>query len=235
MNQTKKMIKRTFPNSLELDLAFAKCIAELLNQSIEEQGSVGILFSGGSTPAKFFGELAKQDVNWGAVKIGLVDDRMVPASSEHSNNKLLNSSLMDLLPEENRPRFFPLVTHPFNASNNMLHAIESSREFGVPDIVILGMGGDGHFASLFPSDEPSGKALRQMDTRVLVNTNAPSAPKFRISHSWGYLRQAKNIFVHITGKNKLQIIEGHASRSEYLPIDYVLADPEVELTLFWAP
>jgi 6-phosphogluconolactonase len=235
MNQIKKMKKRIFPNSLELDQAFAKCIATLLNEKIEETGVASILFSGGSTPVKFFGELAQQEVDWAKVKVGLVDDRLVPITSEYSNSKLMSDHLFEALPVSNRPSFHPLVSQPFDASNNLDKAIEMAKEFGTPDIVILGMGTDGHFASLFPTDLSSEKALRQFESDDVVYTIAPSVPKFRISFSWGFLRKAKYIFVHVTGKNKLELIESQESRGELLPIDYVLTDTAIEPVIYWAP
>ncbi|MFT4678612.1 MAG: 6-phosphogluconolactonase [Flavobacteriales bacterium] len=235
MNQTEMMIKRTFPNSTSLDQAFAKCIAEALIESIASNGETSILFSGGSTPIGLFGELAKEKVEWKLVKVGLVDDRIVPANSEHSNNKLLSDNFLELLQEDNRPEFFPLVTHPFNAANNLDYIRNSYDKFGVPDVVVLGMGGDGHFASLFPSDRASEVGLLQLDSPKLLNTIAPAPPKFRISFSWGFLRKAKHVFVHVTGKSKLELIEEQQSRSEPLPIDYVLTDSDVEPIIYWAP
>lgn len=235
MNQTEKMIKKTFPNTSDLDQAFAKSIAELLNENIATNGTASILFSGGSTPVGLFGQLAKEDVAWNKVKVGLVDDRMVPANHEHSNNRLLTMKFLMLLPDEEKPQFYPLVTHSFNASNNLNYVKNSYAEFGVPDIVVLGMGGDGHFASLFPGDRASECALAQLDSADLVSTVAPSRPKFRISFSWGFLRKAKHIFLHVTGNNKLQLIEGQDSRSQLLPIDHILNDADVEPIMYWAP
>ncbi|MCB0760040.1 MAG: 6-phosphogluconolactonase [Flavobacteriales bacterium] len=229
------MTQRKFLSSSELDQAFAKWITDTLSAAIVAGEEPVILFSGGSTPAGLLKLLAKSTLTWTRVKVGLVDDRMVPLSSEFSNGRMIQTLLIDALPESNRPRFMNLVTHPYNASNNLAHAIKSAQEYGTPCITILGMGADGHFASLFPGDDASTRALKEIVTEAVLYTQAPSNPRFRISHSWAYLKKSKHLMLHFTGVEKMHLLEEHEQREPKLPIDYLVEDTQVSPVLYWAP
>jgi 6-phosphogluconolactonase len=133
-----------------------------------------------------------------------------------------------------KPSFFPLVASQ-DPSDNVEFAMESVIQLGVPDVVVLGMGEDGHFASLFPGDRASNAGLKPDETAPVVYTTAPVEPRSRISHSWSFLRRARNIYLHITGEPKLQLIEQSDSRNQPLPIDRVLRDGSVGSVLYWAP
>ena len=117
---------------------------------------------------------------------------------------------------------------------NLPQAFDSTEEIGTPDVVILGMGTDGHFASLFPHDKSSKTGLEESPTPPLLYTTAPVAPRQRISHSWHYLKQAHHLFLHITGQTKMDLIE-EAPQREALPIDVALNDAAANLTIFWTP
>ena len=204
-----------------------------LSEGIRHRGSASILFSGGSTPKKLFEGLAKSSFEWEKVKVGLVDDRMVPKTSSASNANLLQAHFFDLITGD-LPTFCPLVEWEDEA-DNIEQAMQSVVAIGIPDVVVLGMGGDGHFASLFPGDEATRHGLNPDHPAPLLYTFAPVEPRYRISHSWSYLRKARHHFLHLTGDAKRQIIEEHAKRTEKLPIDTVLEDRSINPVLYWAP
>jgi 6-phosphogluconolactonase len=227
------MVRKEFEDKAVLEAALTKEILEALQLSVEKKGKASVLFSGGSTPEGLLRGLAKSSLNWANVKVGLVDDRLVPANHEDSNSLMLHHSFLDLI-EERKPYFFPLVFSE-NRDLNFELALSSVDKLGIPDVVILGMGNDGHFASLFPNDDASNQGLVELFASPLIYTRAPVEPKNRISHTWPYLRCAGRIFLHITGKAKLDVIDGSTVRSEELPIDHVLKDRAVKTEIFWAP
>jgi 6-phosphogluconolactonase len=221
-----------FSNKNELDTALAKSIVLDINKAIEAKGSAYLLFSGGSTPKGLFQKLASELLDWNQITIGLVDDRMVSEDSEFSNAAILKNLLIDKIAGDKKPHFQPLVYQTDNDEMNLNIATEQLNMIGLPDVVVLGMGNDGHFASLFPGDRASEQSLRQINSDALLYTKAPQFPHSRISHSWAYLRQTGKLYLHITGNEKKDLIRNQHKGK--LPIDTVLNDKEVSVEIFWA-
>ena len=116
-----------------------RLISDNLKSAIKKTGVASLVVSGGSSPIKIFEELSEIDLPWSKVQITLVDDRLVDAKDINSNQKLL---LDHLLKKKAKNANFFLLTEDFILNN----------EFKMPfDISLLGMGEDGHFASLFPN------------------------------------------------------------------------------------
>lgn len=228
------MEQHKFSDKASLENELASSITEKLKEAIRLKGSASILFSGGSTPKGLLGKLATSDFDWSAVKVGLVDDRMVPPNSEDLNANMIRDLFVDKI-EGSRPAFYPLVPAWDDRSMNIELAMNTAIHIGTPDVVILGMGGDGHFASLFPNDEASSQGLSLKENSPLMYTQAPVFPKSRISHTWSYLRSARSLIIHITGESKLELLEQSEHRSAPLPIDTVLNDNGVNPELYWAP
>ena len=114
-------------------------IIKNLSSSINKYESASMAVPGGTSPIKIFNELSKQKLDWSKVQITLVDDRLVDSENDHSNQKLIRNYL--LKNEAQISDFIPL--------NKNLH---KDNNFKFPlDICLLGIGNDGHFASLFPN------------------------------------------------------------------------------------
>jgi 6-phosphogluconolactonase len=221
-----------FSDKNELDTALAKSIVQDLSKAIATKGSAYLLLSGGSTPKGLFQILAHEALDWQFVTVGLVDDRMVSEDSEFSNAAMLKNLLINQISGDKKPHFQPLVYQTDNDELNLNIATEQLNMIGLPDVVVLGMGNDGHFASLFPGDPASEQSLRQINSDALLYTKAPQFPHSRISHSWAYLRQAGKLYLHITGNEKKDLIRNQHKGK--LPIDTVLNDKETSVEIFWS-
>lgn len=185
------MIKRLFENKNELEYKLCKEIQSKINYHSLKKESVSLLLSGGSTPKGLYEKLAKSKINWNKLKIGLVDDRMVENDSQYSNAKMIKD-IFESEQKDNSFCFTPLVHDYKNHDNNTLLIKDSLDDFTNPDIVLLGMGTDGHFASLFPNDENSIQGLSESNPCAICYTNAPSHPAQRISFTWPIIKRAKN-------------------------------------------
>ncbi len=221
-----------FTNKNDLDTALAKSIVQDIYKAIETKGSAYLLFSGGSTPKGLFQKLASEHLDWKQITIGLVDERMIAEDSEFSNAGMLKNLLINEIAGDVKPCFLPLVYRTDNDEMNLNIATEQLNTIGLPDVVVLGMGNDGHFASLFPGDLASEQSLRQINADALLYTKAPQFPHSRISHSWAYLRQARKLYLHITGNDKRDLIRNQHKGK--LPIDTVLNDKETSVEIFWS-
>ena len=227
------MKKNKFENKEKLEDELRDRIVLLIKDSIAKNKSTSLLFSGGSTPSGLFKKLSKVELDWSSVKIGLVDDRMVEEKSEFSNANMIQDLFISKI-KKSKPQFFPLVFDHENEKNNSKKLNKIIEEIGVPDITILGMGGDGHFASLFPRNKKSERGLLLNNRNTFCYTTAPSEPRERISFTWSFLRKSVNLFLFITGEEKLSLIDSIYKREE-LPIDTLLIDDEIKPELYWAP
>lgn len=209
-------------------------ILSTLKQAIAEHGRASILFSGGSTPKALMNRLANMNFDWSVVHVGLVDDRMVATDHEASNFAMLQREFLDKISGD-KPTIYPLVFDPGEDVDNMNTALTAARRLGLLDVVLLGMGTDGHFASLFPNDEASENGLKEGCGEVLLYTVAPSAPQHRISFSWPQIQSAGRVFLHITGAEKLALLESRAAAKDILPVDTLLQSKGGEIEIYWAP
>lgn len=227
MNLIKFRSKETLENQLVAETV------SIIKELQETQNSLFLLFSGGSTPKIFLQKLAISEINWANITISLVDDRFVESNSEYSNEKFLFENLINLIKSE-KPRFLSLVQDSKDEESNLI-LINQEPLFSVKaDIVFLGMGTDGHFASLFPNDEKSALGLIKNNDKILINTNAPVHPQKRVSFSLNHITKSSYLFLFLTGEEKLNIITNSTTK-EKLPIYNLLESRKKPISIYWAP
>ena len=202
-----------FESKKALEQALCQQISADLTRFIAQKGSATLLLSGGSTPSGVYRLLSEETLDWTKVHIGLVDERFVDANSPFSNYKLLLESIRQNQ-AQNAP-IYPMVLETDDYQKNLEKVERSYRIFTEPDVVLLGMGPDGHTASIFPNDAASDLANFNEDC-LLSNTNAPTEPCQRITFNGPVLRRAKNVYLMITGIQKRLIFE--TSEQQLFPI-----------------
>ena len=185
-------------------------ITKNLSSSINKYQNASIAVPGGTSPIKIFNELSKQKLDWSKVQITLVDDRLVDPDNDHSNQKLINDYL--LKNDVKKSKFFPLNKNLIKDDN-----------FKFPlDICLLGIGNDGHFASLFPNMinntnmlDPNSKSSIE---EVKANGN-PFVP--RISMNLPLILSSNLIILLIKGKLKQEVLR-EAYNNKNIPLYYLL-------------
>ena len=140
--------------------AAAEKLAQIIRHAIREHGNCIIGLSGGSTPGPVYEELAKEMIDWARVSIFLVDDRCVSSDHPDSNQQLIRSSLLSRLHTQPHLIFHDTSLPPDEAAAQYDERLKELLTDRHADLVVLGMGPDGHIASLFPplGDEASGPA-----------------------------------------------------------------------------
>lgn len=200
----------------ELEDALLQDIKFIISEDITKFGKATILLSGGSTPSGLYRKLSSTQLDWSKVIVGLVDERFVENSSDYSNEKLVKTCL--LINEAKNATFIPMIFSVDNKALNLLRTNESYTIFNDASVIILGMGEDGHTASLFPNDSDSNKAMNS-DQNICF-TNSPTNPTRRITCTPKLLLSSKNIFLMLTGENKKEVLFSAAKNK--LPISHFI-------------
>lgn len=222
-----------FSDSQALNAAFAAEITAKLQQAIDERGEAVFVVSGGRTPLPLFQTLANTDLDWSKVTITLADDRYLPDDAPDSNERLVKSALLQN--KAAAAKFISLYAAADNAEAAVPALLSRVRDLPRFDVVILGMGEDGHTASLFPCSKELAAGLAD-DAADLLATNPTTAPYQRISFSKPRLAQGRAIYLHLVGSKKLQVLQQAAAGTDVaaMPIRAFIQLTDPELSVMYA-
>ncbi len=183
-----------FADADGLAVASAELVRERLDAAIARAGKASLALAGGKTPQPLHQHLAKLPLDWARIHIYFGDERCVPPDHESSNYRAARESLLDHVPippaqihriEGERP--------PAEAASSYNVLITAAQPI---DVIVLGMGDDGHTASLFPgeSDPPEGA--------LAAATHGPVPPHKRVTLTLPAIRAARTVILQVTGANK---------------------------------
>jgi 6-phosphogluconolactonase len=197
-------------------------IAARLRAALAERGMASLMVSGGRSPIPLFRALSRQSLDWSKVWISLVDERWVDSASVDSNERLVRECLLQA--EAARARFVPLKNEAKTPQDGIAASVAALTRVPRPfDVVVLGMGEDGHTASLFPDAPGVGAALNPRGGSSLAALTSPSAPHPRVSLTIAAVLDARWICLLIQGAAKRAVYErAKAAESVALPIAAVL-------------
>lgn len=211
---------KTFPNRQALADSLARDVSRAVSRVITRKGSAVLAVSGGTTPQRFFESLSREDITWGKVVVTLVDERQVQETSPRSNAAFVKASLL-----QHRARAATFVP---------LHENKKTASVLALDVVVLGMGIDGHTASFFPGGDRLGDALDLANREGLVGMNAPGAGEARLTFTLSKLLDASSLFLHIEGQAKIKVLEDARNGSDVseMPVRAVLNSGK-PLSVYW--
>jgi 6-phosphogluconolactonase len=223
-----------FENTSALDIELAEKVVELLAADIEARGAASLVVSGGRTPLGFFHLLSQQILDWSAVTVTLADERWVNADHQDSNEKLVRENL--LINEAHQATFISLKNAAENAidgESECEQALASTAQFTV---VILGMGDDGHTASLFPGADALALGLDMNSGRTAIAVTPTEAPHQRMSMTLPRLLNTQQLIIHISGPNKQDVLQAAQAGEDAteLPIRAILNQQAAPLSVYWA-
>ena len=203
--------------------AICSAIKKYISESKKDR--IIIALSGGRSPIKLLMQLSIMSLPWNKIDITLVDERLVSADSEDSNANLVKTYLLKNL--AHNVKFIPLV-EDLDMNKNLVNANTIIKDI---DIAILGMGEDGHTASIFPDCPELNIALNT--TQQYIITNPTSAKYQRIGLSMYALSQIPCLILSINGKTKLDVLT-EAMRGVNLnyPISYLLQMRQ-DINTYW--
>jgi 6-phosphogluconolactonase len=207
-------------------------VAKQLSDAIDARGAATLVVSGGRSPVAFFQNLAKQKLDWSKVVVTLADERWVPVEHADSNAGLLKRYLLQ--GPAAKAQFLSL----YSASANLEQAAEQAdrllAELPPIDVLILGMGDDGHTASLFPNSPNLADALKVDGTRRCYPMLAPTVPRQRLTMSRALLASARHTVLSISGQSKLTTLSAALAGDDVaaMPIRAFL---QPTLEIYWCP
>jgi len=220
-------------NSESLAVDLCNSIGEILAEAIKKNGRASMAVSGGSTPVPLFKELSILSLDWSKVDLTLVDDRWVEPKSDDSNELLVRTHLIKN--NASKVNFIPLKNGSGTAKDGQKQSEALLRNFTLPfDVIVLGMGSDGHTASLFPCSDELSDGMDLNNPNCLISTSPKTAPYERLSLTAKIIVDAKNTFLHLNGSSKLHTLESAMDYkdSSKMPIYAFL---ENGLSIYWSP
>ena len=214
-----------------------------LRRSLEKSPRVSLLLSGGTTPAPLYRALAEVTLPWDRINVALVDERWVPESDEASNARMLRETLLS----------GPAAACQFTGMK-VAHELQGESEAAAVkacnlaykqlpqpwSAAVLGMGTDGHTASLFPQAERLQETLKAKTLCAAVHApaggGAGACPERMTLTPYALLR-CERIFLLITGRDKRLVYEKARVTKDLaaMPVGVFLQQAAVPLTVFWSP
>jgi 6-phosphogluconolactonase len=211
-------------------------IAGSLTAAIGARGLASLVVSGGRSPVRLFEILRTQPLEWDRVCVALADERWVAPDDPASNERLVRDVL--LKDHAASARFLGLKNGAPTPDLGAVSAWETFARVPRPfDAVILGMGDDGHTASLFPGSPNLPRALNAAAAAGCVGMWAPVAPQPRLSLNLTALLDSRRIVVLITGESKWRTFAAACAPGpvEDMPIRAVLRQSRTPVDVLWSP
>jgi len=215
-------------------LALARRVGDRLRNGVQQRATASMIVSGGSSPRALFHELRTLPLPWCMVTIVPSDERWVPVDDDSSNEGMIRRELLS--GEPGFAHFVSLYRRDLSPADSLPELRTALAEVPRPfDTVVVGMGDDGHTASLFPDSPDIGTALATDADCVVQNVPRLGVP--RVSLTTHSLLDARDINLLFFGAHKREVYEASLKPgpAEEYPIRALVQQPRVPVNVFWAP
>jgi 6-phosphogluconolactonase len=217
--------------------ALAKAVGDALQTSLAAQaasavngpGHVTLAVSGGSSPRPFLQTLSTQPFDWARIAVTLVDDRWVPETDGDSNSRFAHETLLQNAAQA--AAFWPLVDTSQSLDAHVA-GLNADPARVLPDVAVLGMGEDGHTASIF-ADSPDWDGAITTTARFIA-VHPGSAQHARVSMSLSALKQVGHLFLLIAGSRKRDVLNTATATLQRNAISQLVNAKGVNLHVYWS-
>lgn len=221
---------KTFQTQDDCARALSDDLWGALKAALDKNERASLALSGGRSPKMVLPNLASMPLRWSDVDVTLSDERCVLPFDKDSNAAMVHSSFLEQGAED--ASFHPLWTEDVDIADGLESTRRKLRIFPWPlGVIYLGMGDDGHFASLFPSADISDF---NNDDSPVVAGRAPTAPHQRISLSLSTILKTRHLFLHVTGNAKRKTFDDARTiaPTPQCPISLLLNNDEIDLRVY---
>ncbi|MBH0073389.1 6-phosphogluconolactonase [Pseudoalteromonas sp. NZS127] len=233
------IIEKFFDSKEALTAELSATLEQSLRDGISNDGRAVLMVSGGSSPAAAYKHLSTLDLNWQHVDVAMVDERWVDASHEKSNEAFINSTLL-----QNYGAAANFVTMKNSAETAQQGTAVCEAAYAALkrpyDVTILGMGPDGHTASLFPHAEGLEIGLNSEQLVCAINaieSDVTGSITERMTLTLNAIAQSKVVKLLISGDEKLAVYKQAKAGGDVndMPLRAVLNHPSINIEVYWAP
>lgn len=217
----------------KLSIQLGMFVCEKLNEGVKYNNQASLVVSGGSTPKFLFQFLSKQDIPWSKITITLADERCITANDPANNGKMIRDTLLQGYASS--ANFLSLYDEPRSDSEAVDIAASKLSAINLPyDVVILGMGDDGHTASIFPHASNVEEALNISNTKICMLVDPVTTAPVRITQTRSQLLNTNNLILHFFSDNKRllfnKVLDMNASYE--FPISYFIHQDQTDLSVY---
>lgn len=223
-------ILHTFATQQACNQALTDELASCITQALQKQQAVSLLLPGGNTPAALLQQLNQQAVAWADIHISPTDERWVAKGNQHSNAQMLAAALPQARVLDPR-----LADSAQDSCRVWAQALHAHLPFTA---TLLGMGDDGHIASLFAGMPNLMPALQLTEQPSALVGLAPDEPKVRLSLNLPMLCATQWLGILVFGESKRQMIDrvlANDPTTQGLPIYHLLWQTALPVHIYWAP
>ena len=229
---------RSFEDATTMAVDLADHVARRLSQGIAMTGHASLVAAGGTTPAPLYRELAGREIDWDRIWVTGSDERWLPPDDPDTLDCLLHATLFQ--GPAAQARFVPLKTEARSPAEAEGHVHAHLRDMPRPfDVTLLGMGADGHTASLFPHAPGLAKAMDTDEPALARGIEAPTSvvSPARMTLTLRAILDSRLIVLMFRGRDKLEVFEQAKAAEDPLavPVSAVLRQDKVPVEAWWAP
>ncbi|MGO2127645.1 MAG: 6-phosphogluconolactonase [Pseudoalteromonas prydzensis] len=233
------IVEKFFDSKDALTAELSATLEQSLVSGIEADGRAVLMVSGGSSPAPAYKHLSNLALDWAKIDVAMVDERWVDAGHDKSNEAFIKSTLL-----QNHGAAANFITMKNNAETAQQGSAECEtayQQLKRPfDVTILGMGPDGHTASLFPHADGLECGLTTSDLICAINaieSDVTGSITERMTLTLAAIAQSKVVKLLISGEEKLAVYKAAKAGGDIndMPLRAVLNHPTINIEVYWAP
>lgn len=214
--------------------AAARHLADSLATQLADRETASLIVTGGSSPLRCYAELSGFDLAWERVRLLLSDERWVESSHADSNEKMLRENL--LVKHAAAAHLLPVYERHMTMTERCRQLNEVAPTLPKPiAAALLGMGGDGHFASLFPDADNLAQGLDPETAEWYLPVVTEASPHPRISMTLAALKQCNSLVLLFFGDAKREVYEQSKNQAQNFPVAALLSQQHVPVHVYWAP
>ncbi len=218
----------------QVAVALADAVAGVLENRLAQAPRASLVVSGGSTPLPFFKALSEKALDWQRIDVLLADERWVAEDDPASNTQLVKAHLLQGKAAD--ANYLSLKQQGATPLEGLAAVNAELADLALPlDVLILGMGNDGHTASLFPDAPELAEAISADCPDRVAAATPPSQSQQRITLTWPVLKDARFTALHLKGQDKLETLEQALANPSDVMAMPVRAFLQPGLNVFWSP